>query len=253
MLPHTPIKIASQLARRVIQEVEMFVTRERSVTVFSGEMIDGVRTARACPVKQLSEAEITTVREGSIVGIEQNEGGDNLVAIVSFDETNLLNLSDRFSSLLTTSTSAVVPVYDLSTFLSTIVLPGPTIDSPALTYPTTTLINSARSELDSLIAIFARRHLRLSSEGADQIDSTTTTATLNSSPTTTPASSGSGVYAIYSPASPTRQPLDPAYIKADHTLHAVPLLLSLWRCRLWTGEGWEETSDELGAGASWYQ
>ncbi|ORY88668.1 hypothetical protein BCR35DRAFT_329907 [Leucosporidium creatinivorum] len=216
--PITALKIQSQLARRVVQEAIMVGERVRSRPV----LVDGGKR-RECPVRRLG-----SLAELSKDGAEQESAGDmNLVAVVDLTEPEATIKDGPLSTLLPSDSSAPsIPVYHLAHFFkSALFPPNPSTTNFEEPSPRPShLISSLRTPFDDLIALFAKRAAR---------DSPTSTIPPPSD--TEPLDSASlPIYAIYSPTSS----LEPTAAE-----DVVPLLVALWRCRLWSGEGWTAEGD----------
>lgn len=213
--PITARKIQSQLARRVVQEAIMFGERvgSRTVLVAGGER-------RECPVRP-----VRSLVELSGNGIErEREAGLSLVAVLDLTEPAADSEDVTVSTFLPSSSSAAsVPVYQLAHFFHNALLPPNTssLASDEVHTPPSNLITSLRAPLDDLIALFAKRAARLlpapiiPNEGDEHTVSPSTPS----------------IYAIFSSTTP-REP--------TAAQDVVPLLIALWRCRLWNGEGWTE-------------
>lgn len=132
--------------------------------------------------------------------------GMKLCAVVDLRERE----GGRFSILRGTTSSPSIPIYNLPHFLRDIILP-PTIDEKP-----EPIVQAIEGSLEGIITRFTSR-LPPSSP----------------SPISSPP-----IYAMYQPIALTGHD--------DEGLQdIIPLLLSLWRCRLWTGEGWEEPPSSL--------
>lgn len=251
MLPHTPVQISSQLSRRVVQEIEMYSERVKAAPGVV-KTLAGQTRLRACPIKRLTVEEVDSVQGGSLSKLQRD--GDELLGIISLDESFTLTPNDQFSILLPQDTaleSSRIPAYDLTTLLRSIVIPGNDVKT---TFPTQGLIDRARSHFDQVIDLFSRRALRsLEAASLPRFPLDATSATPKERPIL-PKSNVHydipriGVYAIYNAISPS-PPLGNIESDQDPAHFPIPLLLSLWRCRLWIGEGWEGT--ERGEPASW--
>lgn len=176
---------------------------------------------RPCPVARVDAgAWDAALQSGHLDSLAVS--GLDLVAVLSL-RPSLEGTRDEFSTLCRASDGSArqIPVYHLPTFFLDTILPPIRPSTPRSTSLSASEPSSAEvlglaveAPLDSLVDLFARR------EGA----------VANRSP------SDSAVYAIYAPASGT-----------DSDEGTLPLLIALWRCRLWLGEGWRGAESALAA------
>ena len=166
-----------------------------------------------CPVARVAREDWDAITSDGHFGALER-GGLELAAIITLvppDETS----AQAFSALRAVSqdtTPRRLPVYHLPTFFLDTLIPDLTSFTSSSTpcptpstSPSDSLILAVRTPLDSLVDLFARR------EGIPHEDDPSSTA----------------AYAIYS---------GPLGIGGGD---ALPLLIALWRCRLWSGEGWQ--------------
>ena len=184
--------------------------------------------------------------------------GQELAGVVIVSEAEADRRAAPFSALVPTDLATLqhaspsfspsfVPIFHLPTFFNACIAPPPLFPSPPPTNPPTLLppsatlpprspaflLDSIRDSLDTLADLFHRRAERLA---------------LGSSPPSPPVriererDDRVAAYAIYAPVLGTtgRGKGD------DGVADSVPLLLALWRCRLWVGEGWGRALDQGG-------
>jgi hypothetical protein len=257
MLTHTSLKISSHLGRRVVQEIEMFGERVKGASSVLKTSWRGVGVRR-CPVERLTLEEIELVKLGSLSGIRQD--GGELVAIISLDESVILTSDDQFSALLPRNSSresTLIPIYDMASLLNSIVIP---VIPATGTFSNKALADQARFHLDRVIDLFTRREMRRVDLGSLPVlePMSTSSATKKRAPITTKISVGNteealvriGVYAIYNPVAASSE-VTALEGDQDPAKFSIPLLLSLWRCRLWEGEGWQGNGEGFDSGAYW--
>ncbi|KAM0749567.1 hypothetical protein T439DRAFT_327248 [Meredithblackwellia eburnea MCA 4105] len=224
-----PLKIHSQMARRVVQEIAMFSERakSKSATLASGAMRD-------CPAVEVGQGDWEKITDSVSEGINGDsplkvldKDGKRLRAVISFSPSATLREGnhDRLAILVPLDSAAstdatassigsrIIPVFNLNDFLSSVVTPPSDLTSATGAVPS--LSDEACGALNSLINLFARRYP--SSQVGD---------------TSNPSDK---IYAIYADEG------DQSGRTASVTVSEAdvnPLLIALWRCWLWTGEGW---------------
>ncbi|GAA5967499.1 hypothetical protein JCM21900_000387 [Sporobolomyces salmonicolor] len=247
--PTTTSKIHSQLARRLTQEAIMLAERAKSWP--AGNAVQ-------CPLRRLSRAQWEEERGRLKQG--ENEEGWELQAVLDLASESQ-GEAGGMSSLLPLPDDRSIPLYRLSRFVDGVLLPPPSptdslsrSSSPAESDPKSDaarLLEELRDPLDDLIALFDRRRRRLLPEmvaipeGTDRNDEPL--YLIYAPRLSFPSSRLPSAPPLPSPSVPcpssssTTPPLPPilAEQQAKMAQDVVHLLVALWRCRLWVGEGWE--------------
>ncbi|GAA5917084.1 hypothetical protein JCM5296_000015 [Sporobolomyces johnsonii] len=254
--PTTTSKIHSQLARRLAQEAVMLAERAKSWPAGN---------ASQCPVRRLSRAQWAEDR--GRLGQGSEEEGWEVQAVLDLAGVNE-GEGGRMSSLLPLPGDRSIPLYRLSRFVDGILLPppssssdslAPSSSSPAESDPATStksdaarLLEELKASLDDMIALFDRRRRRLAPETTATPDATNWNdddlyliyaprLSFPSSRTpSTPPLSNSSVPHPSSLSTTVSPPPILAEQQARMAEDVVHLLVALWRCRSWVGEGWEE-------------
>lgn len=166
---------------------------------------------RQCPVRKLArgeEAELSAEREGM-----------KLVAILDLSTST----SAEGHGLLTFPLPAfpTVPRYHLAPFLSAALVPPASPSSTPPDQQQDDPLTALRQSLDGLRTLFARRRM-------DQVQGEEQEENLEGA-----------VYALYAPTGAGEGSVE-GKGEVGAVEDVVPLLLALWRCALWCGEGWGE-------------
>lgn len=171
--------------------------------------------------------------------------GQELVGLVIISEVEAGGGTSPFSALLPLNSPtllddhpffppSLVPIFHLPTFVNTCIVPrvrstepidfSKPAPPPPLPVSPAFLVESVRESLDSLVDLFLRRAERLALG---------TTAPTPPVPIAKERDERVAAYAVYAPVLETTGSLDD-----DGVADSAPLVVALWRCRLWVGEGW---------------
>ncbi|GAA5831568.1 hypothetical protein JCM11251_000751 [Rhodosporidiobolus azoricus] len=242
--PSTAVqRVHSQLARRVAQEVEMFVERAKSWPVVSK------RDLAEPPVSRMTEEEWEAeLRELEKAPADKARRKRRVVAVLDLSSSPS-SPSTRPSRNYPIFSGRSIPSYRLPSFFADVRLPPsalPSTVSPDTAPPASKiLIADIRSRLDELIKVWQQRATRNSLSNASSSLAASSTLSPPTPPSNTPLPSGD-VYVLCTPALPSssvdfgiaNSPEDA--IRRRQAEDVVPLLVALKRCSLWNGEAWED-------------
>ncbi|GAA6009464.1 hypothetical protein JCM10207_003791 [Rhodosporidiobolus poonsookiae] len=224
--------VHSQLARRIVQEAEIYAERAKSWPSSADPILS------ACPVERVDLDDLEA-RRGAGAGSDRR-----LLAILDFSPPSSTDTSPPTTPLTSSvddGTGVTVPRYHLSRFLGDIRLPPapPSQDapSPSSTSSKDSLLRSMRRSMNGIVKLW---HRRLARQTGEPPETSPTRAPLfllyaptPPSPPLSPPSDGDGSSeALAKPA-----PADDLRRRQAEDL--VVFLTALKRCSLWLGEGWD--------------
>ncbi|GAA5988594.1 hypothetical protein JCM10908_003633 [Rhodotorula pacifica] len=230
-------QIHSQLARRVVQEVEMLAER-----IKSWPAAGLVASWEDVPVRRLRREDLTAGGLGRIL-----EEDLRIVAALDLSPSEAETFTEPLCTFVpaspsgdSTPTQRDIPVYRLSNFLRSVLLPPDSLrsfrpraetlpeDEPnATTAAEAQLLTATREPLQNMLALLARRFER-ERESRGEVEAGGGNARVQDE-----ESNRGEVFALVAPRSPST-----AGERARAEV-VVPLAVALWRLRLWIGEGWK--------------
>ncbi|GAA5995959.1 hypothetical protein JCM11641_005351, partial [Rhodosporidiobolus odoratus] len=241
--------VASLLARRVVQEVEMFAERAKS---WPGPPSSaGAEDTGFCPVRRLSKGAWDEERQK----LDAAGRGNEMSAVAAVLDLSLPTTGAEQPFVTTVLVEGRrAPVYHLASFFANIRLPPSLLassipsapSSSAPTSATEALFETIRKALDGVVDLWERRRTRTFTRVSDQ-----------NSPTSPPIPPSSretySAYLIYAPtssrqsassfqASSSESPAaksPTAQLRRRQADDIVPLLVALRRCIVWLGEDGE--------------
>ncbi|GAA5916467.1 hypothetical protein JCM6882_006466 [Rhodosporidiobolus microsporus] len=246
--PSTAVaRVHSQLARRAVQEVDMFAERAKSWP------ISGEGGLAECPVRRMTREEW----EAELKELAKQSGGTGSRRRQPVAVLNLSPLDESSGSplttLLTTSDKRSVPSYRLANFFADVFLPPSTLPSstPSDSPPSSaseTLLSDIRTRLDFIVSLWRRRAER--SNPPSSTPASPPSSSPSSSPSPLPSSTkpAADIYLLTTPhpvltsTAPGEPEAPEEALRRRQAEDAVPLLVALRRCSLWTGEGWEASN-----------
>ena len=231
-------QVESQLARRVVQEIELLAERIKSWPIAS----------RGGPISSWEDVPVRLVSRDDMHSGGLDRLGSDLRVIAALDlspSESSSSLSGPICDFLPSTPPAevadveasAIPIYHLSRFFRTALLPPgslhsfrPRPEAPKSETSETRLLAAAREPIETLLALLARRFQREgenaavanAAESADAMDGSATTRQ-------------GDMILLLAP----RNPLTEAEKMRAEVV--VPLAVALRRLRLWTGEEWAGT------------